>query len=112
MKTLLAIVLAWPFVLPPSVVAGPLYGTVRIGGVSPRGVEILVACPSFDQPARAPVTAVADERGSFSLLVPATGRCQMRLRRGNQVGNPFEVFVSNNALRFDFTTDRELNRQR
>jgi hypothetical protein len=55
---------------------------------------------------------VTDPRGSFSLQVPASGRCEMRARRGNQVGAPFVVFVSNNPLRFDFTIDGAMNRVR
>ena len=90
--------------------AGPLYGTVRIGQAPAAGIEVSVACPSFERPPLARV--VTDARGSFSLQVPASGRCEMRVRRGNQSGNPFVVFVSNNPLRFDFEIDGGMNRVR
>ena len=106
----LVLVLSLPW--PPPAAAGPLYGTVRMGQAPAQNVEISVACPGFDRPARAPATVVTDARGSFSLLVPASGRCQMRVQGGGRVGAPFEVFVSNNPLRFDFEVDRALNRVR
>jgi hypothetical protein len=36
----------------------------------------------------------------------------MRVRRGNQIGAPFEVFISNNPLRFDFQINGAMNRVR
>jgi len=110
MKNILLLVLGLALLLPPAASAGPLYGTVRMGQAPARGVEVSVACPGFDRPAQAPAPVVTDARGSFSLLVPASGRCQMRVRGGNQVGAPFEVFVSRNPLRFDFEIDRAMNR--
>jgi hypothetical protein len=83
-----------------------------MGQAPAAGVEISVACPGFDRPAQAPAPVATDARGSFSLLVPASGRCEMRVGRGNQVGAPFEVFVSNNPLRFDFEINRAMNRVR
>lgn len=71
-----------------------------------------VACPGFGRPAQPPAQVVTDPRGSFALRVAASGRCEMRVRRGNQVGAPFEVFVSNNPLRFDFEVNGALNRVR
>jgi hypothetical protein len=112
MKSILFCVLGLSALLAATVIAGPLYGTVRMGQVPAAGVEISVACPGFDNPAQAPPPVVTDPRGSFSLRVPAVGRCEMRVRRGNQLGTPFEVFVSNNALRFDFQIDGAMNRVR
>jgi hypothetical protein len=90
--------------------AGPLYGTVRAGNAPAAGVNIAVACPGFGRPAQSPVETTSDERGSFSLRVAASGRCEMRARRGSQTGAPFEVFVSNNPARFDVELDRNMNR--
>ncbi|HKW95163.1 MAG TPA: hypothetical protein VJX92_24985 [Methylomirabilota bacterium] len=42
----------------------------------------------------------------------ASGRCEMRARRGSQVGLPFDVFVSNNPLRLDFEVNAAMNRVR
>ena len=99
-----------PLLLPQPASPGPLYGTVRIGQAPAAGIEVSVACPSFERPPLAWV--VTDARGSFSLQVPASGRCEMRVRRGNQSGSPFVVFVSNNPLRFDFEIDAGMNRVR
>ncbi len=96
--------------LPITATAGPLYGTVRMAGGNAGGIGIEVACPSFDRPEQGSGGAATDPRGSFSLLVPATGRCQMRARRGATVGAPFDVFSSDNPLRFDFEVDGALNR--
>lgn len=96
--------------LPIAATAGPLYGTVRLGGGAAGGIGIEVACPSLERPEQGAGSTVTDPRGSFSLLVPATGRCQMRLRRGAEVGAPFDVFSSDNPLRFDLQIDRALNR--
>jgi hypothetical protein len=98
--------------LPASAIAGPLYGTVRQGQAPAAGVEITVACPGFDRPSQVVAPVLTDARGSFSMRVPATGRCEMRVRRDDRVGTPFEVFVSNNALRFDFQIDGAMNRVR
>lgn len=103
--------LLWPVLLVPILAAaGPLYGTVRTGPGPAAGVGIQVACPGFDRPEQTAGPAMTDPRGSFSLLIPATGRCQMRLSRGGEVGNPFDVFSSDNPLRFDFEIDGALNR--
>lgn len=90
--------------------AGPLYGTVRMEQAPAVGVEVTVACPSFDRTTHKPVPATTNDRGSYSLLVPASGRCQMRARRGDTVGRSFDVFVSDRSLRFDFEIDRRMNR--
>jgi len=111
MKSVSSCVLGLALLLPAGVIAGPLYGTVRLGPKPAAGVEISVACPKFD--GRPPlVSAMTDVRGSYSLRVPATGRCEMRVRQGNLMGNSFEVFVSTNALRFDFQIDGAMNRMR
>jgi hypothetical protein len=107
------LVLSVSLLLPYHSDAGPLYGTVQIDSGGPASaVEISVACPGFDQPTQAPPPAVTDAQGSYSLLVPATGRCQMRVRRGNQVGSAFEMFLSENPLRLDFVVDSAMNRVR
>jgi hypothetical protein len=98
--------------MPALAAAGPLYGTVRLGPAPAAGVEIIVACPTFDRPAQPPQRAVADPHGSFSLRVQASGRCQMRVGHNQRAGAPFDVFVSNNPVRFDFEIDSALNRVR
>ena len=90
--------------------AGPLYGTVRIGAAPASGVQISVACPTFSVPAHTSPPVMTDANGSYSLLVRATGSCQMQVSRGDQVGAAFEVFVSDNPLRFDFQIDAAFNR--
>jgi hypothetical protein len=116
MKKVLFLVVGLSLLLPQSASAGALYGTVRIGQVPAAAVMISVACPGFNRPGRPPPQAmtdvVTDARGSFSLRVPTSGRCEMRVRRDSQVGAAFEVFVSNNPLRFDFTIDGTMNRVR
>jgi hypothetical protein len=112
MRNLLSLVLGGLLLLPASAAAGPLYGTVRMGQAPVQNVEISVACPGFDRPAQSPTVVRTDERGSFSMRVPASGRCEMRVQRGNQTGSPFEVLVSNNPLRFDFEINSALNRVR
>jgi hypothetical protein len=86
--------------------AGPLYGTVRIGQTQAAGVTISVTCPN-SAPSRPVVT---DAQGSFSLLVQGNGSCQMHVQRGPHIGRPFEVIVSNSALRFDFEINDAMDR--
>lgn len=107
MKTFLFFSLGGLLILPSSAVAGPLYGTVRLGQAPAAQVNVVVACPN--QP---PTGTTTDARGSFSLLVPTSGRCRMRVERGNQKGDEFEVFVSDNPMRFDVVLDNALNRVR
>lgn len=89
--------------------AGPLYGTVRIAQGAASGITIEVACPSFAGGGIV-ASATTDGQGSYSLLVPTTGGCEMRLRRGGQVGAAFGVGISENALRLDLAIDGSLNR--
>jgi hypothetical protein len=94
---------------------GSLYGTVRTGTAPAAGVELSVACPGFSRSSRSPsqvVTVVTDSRGSFALRAQSSGRCEMRARRDNRIGDPFEVFVSNNPVRFDLQIDSKMNRVR
>jgi len=91
--------------------AGALYGTVLIRGAPASGVEILVACPGFANQTAA-ANSTTDGRGSYSLGIRASGRCQMQVRRGAQAGAVFEVFISENTIRFDFEIDAALTRVR
>ena len=91
--------------------AGALYGTVR-GERGPLGVvKVLLACPGFASPSRR-TEATSDNGGSFSLRVPGNGKCEMRVQRGNQLGAPFDVFLSDNAIRFDFVVGSNLQKLR
>ena len=113
MKTTLSLILGFLLLVPHAASAGALYGTVRVGGAPAAGVAIVVACPAFKSPGPpAVIEALTDARGSYSLGVSASGRCEMQVRRGGQVGAAFEVFVSDNPLRFDFEIDGSLNRVR
>lgn len=94
----------------PVATAGPLYGTVRIGTQPAAGVQITVACPTFSAPAQTSPPVVTDANGSYSLLVRASGSCQMQVRRDDRIGTVFEVFVSDNPLRFDFQIDDAMDR--
>ena len=89
--------------------AGPLYGTVRIAQGTASGVTVEVACPGFAGGSIV-ASATTDAQGSYSLLVPTAGGCEMRVRRGGQVGAPFAVGVSDNALRLDPVLDGSLSR--
>jgi hypothetical protein len=89
--------------------AGPLYGTVRIAQGTAAGVTVEVACPSFSGGGTV-VSATTDGQGSYSLLVPTVGGCELRLRRGGQVGAAIGVGISENALRLDLTVDGSLNK--
>ena len=101
-------------VVPAIALAGPLYGTVRFSGGKPLvNADVFVQCPAFKSSAESMGTpAQTDDRGSYSLRVPAAGRCQMRFRSGNKLGEPFEVLVANNPLRVDIEVDSNLNRVR
>jgi hypothetical protein len=113
MTKLLLVAVGAGMLLPAVASAGTLYGTVRLGTAPAAEVTLTVACPGFNrQPPAATATATTDGRGSYSLRVEAAGRCEMRAQRGNQVGAVFQVFVSNEAMRFDFTTDHAMNRVR
>jgi hypothetical protein len=116
MKYVLFLVIGLSLLLPTPAFAGALYGTVRIGRAPAAGVRIFVACPEFGRPGlpspRVETDVVTDTRGSFSLRVAASGRCQMRVQHANQIGGTFQVFVSDNPLRFDFELDDAMNRVR
>jgi hypothetical protein len=86
--------------LPALASAGTLYGTVRVAGRPAAGAAVLVACPSFAQPAQS-AQATADGRGSYTLRINGRGRCEMRLVRDGQEGPPFAVFVSEGTARYD-----------
>jgi hypothetical protein len=88
--------------------AGPLYGTVRTAQGPVSGVTVEVACPGFA--GGAVISATTDGQGSYSMLVPAAGGCEMRVRRGGQVGAAFGVGISDNALKLDLTVDGSMNR--
>jgi hypothetical protein len=92
--------------------AGALYGTARIGQGPAANARISVACPGFGRPELTSFSTVTDARGGFSLRVQATGRCEMQVEQNNQTGPAFEVFVSNNSLRFDFELNNALQRVR
>ncbi len=94
--------------LPQPATAGPLYGTLRLDRAPAAGFGISVTCPRLTRPVR----TTTDPRGSFSMLVPTSGRCQMRVTRGQREGTPFAVFVSDRPLRLDVTIDSALNRVR
>jgi len=90
--------------------AGPLYGTIRVDGQPLAHADVMVQCPNFSSPGPTSTPARTDDRGSYSLRVQATGRCQMRVKSGNRLGPPFEVLVADNPLRFDPALDANLNR--
>lgn len=100
-----ALAALWPCM----VHAGALYGTVRQGAAPMAGARILLACPGFDK-AQASTSAQTDNSGSFALSVGATGRCQMRVEQGGRAGPNFDVYVSDNPVRFDFGVDAGLGR--
>ncbi len=97
--------------LPALAGAGALYGTVRLGGAPLGAARILLACPGFAAVQTA-ADAASDASGSFALRVAANGRCEMRVRRGNDTGPPFAVYLSNNPIRYDFVVDQQLQRVR
>jgi hypothetical protein len=90
--------------------AGPLYGTISAGGRPLADADVMVQCPGFSSPGPTSTPAKTDDRGSYSLRVQATGRCQMRVKSGNYLGPPFEVQLGNDPLRFDPDLDTSLKR--
>ena len=98
--------LCWLFLVTQYASAGPLYGTVQQAGAPAGGVTIIVTCPAMS----GAVEAATDARGSYSMRVPASGRCEMRVRRDALLGAAFEVFISDNPLRFDLQIDGAMNR--
>ncbi len=111
MKLTQALWLAGISLLPCAAQAGALYGTARLGPAPLGGARILVACPGFAQQ-QAGGEVNTDGSGSFSLRVAANGRCQMRVEQGGRSGPPFEVYLSDKPLRFDFVLDQGLAKVR
>ena len=89
--------------------AGPLSGTVRTAQAVAPGLTVEVACPSFAGGSIV-ASATTDAQGSYSLLAPAAGGCEMRVRRDGQKGAPFGVGISDNALRLDLVVNSSLSR--
>jgi hypothetical protein len=100
---------ALAMLLPLEADAGALYGTVRLSSAPLVGARILLACPAFDK-AQSSTSAQSDGSGSFALNVGATGRCQMRVEHGGRAGPNFDVYVSDNPVRFDLAVDQGLAR--
>ncbi len=97
--------------LPLGAHAGALYGTVR-SERGPLGAALIqLACPRFAPGARA-TEVKSDANGSFALRLPVNGRCEMRVQRGNLVGPPFEVYLFENPVRFDFVVGTRLEKLR
>lgn len=109
MKLMRTAWLSGVWLLPWAAQAGALYGTARLGAAPLGGARILVACPGFAQQ-QAGGEVGTDGSGSFSLRVAANGRCQMRVEQGGRSGPPFEVYLSDKPLRFDFVLDQGLAR--
>jgi len=112
MRKLLFIGMAGSILWSTVVVAGPLYGTIRFENGPASRVLLVVECPSSRDPRGIRVQAQTDARGSFSMRVPARGRCSMHVESGNQRGSPFAVFVSDNPIRFDAVVNNALTRVR
>ena len=111
MKKPLLVVAGLLGAVPAICAGGPLYGTIRVAGGRPLAqAEVSVQCPNFSSPRVTSTPARTDDRGSYSLRVQATGRCQMQVRSGNRLGPPFEVLLADNPLRFDPELDANLNR--
>ena len=99
-----------PLALVPGIAfGGAIYGTVRIEQRPTPNVQVVVACPNFRVQPAASASAVTDTRGSYSLWVEATGRCEMRLQFENIVGTPLVIFSSTNPIKFDADVDAKLN---
>ena len=112
MPKLLFIGVAASILWPTVVVAGPLYGTIRFENGPASGVSLVVECPPSGGSRGIRVQAQTDARGSFSMRVPARGRCSMHVESGNRRGSPFAVFVSDNPIRFDAVVNSALARVR
>jgi hypothetical protein len=89
--------------------SGPLYGTVRVGNAPAANFTLDIACPGFGAPSGS-FSAKSDGSGSYSLLVRWSGQCEMRVSGNGRTGAPFPVFVSDNAVRFDFVLDGALTK--
>jgi hypothetical protein len=106
-----AVVLSVLLVTPATVLAGPIYGSVREGPDPLRSTHIEIACPDF-RPGATRIEGQTDTLGSFRLNVPPRGRCAMRV--GNTA--PTVIYSSDNAIRYDFDivpgpSGRELRRR-
>jgi hypothetical protein len=93
----LAIVLMSLIFLPVTVLAGPLYGTIREGPNPLRSKPIKVACPNFDHPSFH-ADAQTDSSGSFRINVTPNGRCMFQV----EAFAPIAIFSSDNPIRYDF----------
>lgn len=97
MKTSSSLTLVVMMLLSQEAVAGALYGTVRSNQSYASNITIVLKCPGID-----PVRVNTDNRGSYSVYVPVSGRCLLQILRNTTPGPSFEVFVSNKPVRFDF----------
>lgn len=97
--------------LPLGAMAGALYGTVRSDHGPLGAVQVQLACPHFGQGART-TEATSDANGSFALRLPVNGKCEMRVQRGTTIGPPFEVYLFENPVRFDFVVGQRLEKLR
>src|SRR5712691_3396284 len=97
MNSTVGVVLSVLLVTPASVLAGPIYGSVRDGPNPLRSAPIEIACPDF-RPGSTRVEGQTDSLGSFRLNVLPRGRCLLRV--GNAA--PTIIYSSDNAIRYDF----------
>ena len=96
--------------LPLGVQAGALYGTIRSEHGPLGDVQIDLACPRFFEHGALKTSALSDSDGSFALRLPFNGKCEMRVQRGTVIGRPFEVYLFESAVRFDFVVGQELEK--
>lgn len=97
MKSSTLAIMSLVFLMPATVLAGPLYGTIRDGPNPLKLKPIKVACPDFDHPSFH-TDSQTDNSGSFRINVGPRGRCML------QVENfpPIPIYSSDNPIRYDF----------
>lgn len=104
-----------PILLPTTVIAGPLYGTIREGN-NPLGLKkIEVACPDFEKALdKDKAKAETDKSGSFRINVNARGRCVFRIESGRSSPQFYEaiVYSSDNPIRYNFEVEKGSLRRR
>ena len=93
----LALLLMSLIFLPVTVLAGPLYGTIRQGPNLLGSKPIKVACPDFERPSFH-TDAQTDSSGSFRINVTPNGRCMFQVEQFA----PIAIFSSDNPIRYDF----------
>ena len=89
---------------PPAVLAHQINGSVRFPNGQPTPGTIEILCPP---PVNVLYVKPIDPQGGFSFFVQATGRCQLSIG-----GAQYQVYSSQNPVRYDLILDNNVLRRR